>query len=159
MTSMAINYTTFRSCNRISKHALALHRQNVCSLLCPPWSAGFLSRCEHLHLGIEIGLAFEAYAGEIRHGDAAVLDAHAIGETAIGLEQIRITLIAPEAEAGRDVQRHLVPAMRDAATWRPAVAMEYLQRALVFAEPVGQRAVELQPVAVRAHPTIADEIP
>ena len=32
------------------------------------------------------------------------------------------------------------------------------QRALVFAQPVGQRAIELQPVAVRTHPAVADQV-
>ena len=96
--------------------------------------------------------------GKIRHGDVAVLDAHAVGETAIGLEQIGIALIAAEAEAGGDVERHLVAAMRDAAARRPAMGLQHRQRALIFAEPVGQRAVELQPVAIRPHAAVADQV-
>ena len=49
--------------------------------------------------------------------------------------------------------------MRNAAARRPAMGVQHRQRALIFAEPVGQRAVELQPVAVRPHAAIADEIP
>src|SRR5438067_9198264 len=77
-----------------------------------------------LHLGIEIGFALKADARQIRHRDDAVLDANAVGETAIGLEQIGIALIAAEPETGRDVQRHLMPAMRDAARRRPAMGLQ-----------------------------------
>ena len=42
---------------------------------------------------------------------------------------------------------------------RPAVGLQHRQRALVFAQPIGQRAIELQPVAVRPHAAVADEIP
>ena len=45
----------------------------------------------------------------------AVLHPHAVGKSAIGLEQVRIALIAAQPEPGGDVQRHLVAAMRDAA--------------------------------------------
>src|SRR5690348_8967372 len=34
----------------------------------------------------QIGLAFKADAGQVRHGDVAVLDAHTVREPAIGLE-------------------------------------------------------------------------
>src|SRR5690348_11919265 len=69
------------------------------------------SRRQRLHLRVEIRLPFKSDAGQVRHGDVAVLDADAVGETAIGLEQIRIALIAAKAETGRDVERHLVAAM------------------------------------------------
>src|SRR5690348_13359444 len=73
-----------------------------------------ISRRQRLHLRVEIRLPFKADAGQIRHGDLAILDADAIGKAAIGLEQIRIALIAAEAEAGCNIQRHLVAAMGDA---------------------------------------------
>jgi hypothetical protein len=62
------------------------------------------SRRQRLHLGVEIGLSLEADARQIGHGDVTVLDAHAVGKAAIGLEQIRIALIAAKPEPGRDVQ-------------------------------------------------------
>src|SRR5262245_55448624 len=92
---------------------------------------------QRLHLRIEIRLPLEADTRQIGHGDVAVLDADAIGEAAIGLEQVGIALVAAEPETGRDVERHLVAAMRDAAAWRPAVGLQDLQRALVFAKAVG----------------------
>ena len=52
--------------------------------------------------------------------DVPVLDTHAVREAAVGLEQVRVALVAAEPEAGRDVERHLVPAVRDAARRRPA---------------------------------------
>ena len=48
--------------------------------------------------------------------------------------------------------------MRNAAPPRPAGVLQHRQGPLVFAQPVGQRAVELQPVAVRAHAAVADQV-
>jgi hypothetical protein len=116
------------------------------------------SRRQRLHLRIEIGFALEADPRQIRHGDVIVLDANAVGETAIGLEQIGIALIAAETETGRDVERHLMAPVGNAPARRPALGLEHAKRALIFAEPVRQRAIELQPVAIMAHPAIADEV-
>src|ERR1700682_3599881 len=85
------------------------------------FSIAVTSRRQRLHLHVKIGLSLEPDARHIRHGDGAVFDANAIRETAIGLEQIGIALIAAEAETGRDVQRHLMPAMRHAPAPRPAL--------------------------------------
>ena len=49
-------------------------------------------------------------------------------------------------------------AVRDAAARRPAVLLQHLERAQVLDQAVAQRAVELQPVAVRAHAAVADEV-
>src|SRR4051812_23162698 len=116
------------------------------------------SRRQRLHLAIEIALALKADTGKVRHRDVAVLDTYAVGEAAIGLEQVRIAFIAAEAEAGGDIERHLVPAMRDATARRPAVGLQHRKRALILTEPVGQRAIELQPVAIGPHAAIADEV-
>ena len=53
--------------------------------------------------------------------DVAVLDLHAVGKSAVGLEQVGIGLVAAQAQAGGDGQRHLVAAVRHAARRRPAV--------------------------------------
>src|SRR5882757_4840670 len=63
----------------------------------------------------EVGLALEADARQVRHHDMAVLNPHAVGKSAIGLEQVRIAFIAAKPKPGRDVERHLMPAMRNAA--------------------------------------------
>ncbi len=86
---------------------------------------------QRLHLRVEIVFALEADARQIRHGDVAVLDADAVGETAIGLEQVGIALVAAEAEAGRDVERHLMAAVRDTAARRPAQRLQHAERALI----------------------------
>ena len=53
----------------------------------------------------EVALALEADAWQVRHHDVAILDTNAVGEAAIGLEQVRIALVAAEAEAGGNVAR------------------------------------------------------
>ena len=107
---------------------------------------------------IRSDFALEADARQLGHDDVPVLDAHAVREAAIGLEQVGIALVAAEAEAGRDVERHLVSAMRDAAARRPAELLEHIERAQVFDEAVGQRAIELQPIAVGPHAAVAQEV-
>src|SRR5262245_63416512 len=72
------------------------------------------SRRQCLHLLEEITLPLKPDARQIRHDNVPVLHAHAIWESAIGLEQVRIAFIATQSEPRRDVQRHLVPAMRNA---------------------------------------------
>src|SRR3954454_19552374 len=67
------------------------------------------------HLFDQIRLALKADTRQLGHSDIAVLDPHAIGKTAIGLEEIGIRLVAPEPEASGNVERHLMTAMRDAA--------------------------------------------
>src|SRR3982750_4917230 len=70
---------------------------------------------QRLHFLVEIRFPLEADARQVGHGDVAVLDADAVGEAAIGLEQIGVALVAAEAKAGCDVERHLVAAVGDAA--------------------------------------------
>src|SRR5208283_1339128 len=84
----------------------------------------------------QVGLPLEADARQLRHGDTAVLDAYAIREAAIGLEEIGVALVAAQTESCGDVERHLVAAMRNAARRRPAGDLQHGERALVFAEPV-----------------------
>src|SRR6185503_10863456 len=47
----------------------------------------------------------------------------------------------------------------DASTRRPPRGFDYFQRAPVLAQSIGKRAVELQPVAVRSHAGMAQEVP
>src|ERR1041385_9021698 len=69
-------------------------------------------RRQRAHLGVEIGLSLKADAGQIRHDDVTVFDPHAVGKSAIGLEQVGIAFIAAKAQSRRDIQRHLVSAVR-----------------------------------------------
>ena len=110
------------------------------------------------HDADQVGFAFEADAGEVGHHDVAVVDADLVGEAAIGLEQVGVALVAAEAEAGGDVERHLMAAMRDAAGGGPAGLVQHVERAEVFAQAVGEGAVELEPVAVGAHAAVAQEV-
>src|SRR5438477_2018426 len=106
----------------------------------------------------QIRLAFESDAGKLRHRDETVLYAETVGKSAVRLKQVRIALVAAEAEARGDIERHLLPAMRDAAARRPAALPEHIEGAQVLDQPVRQRAVELQPIAIRPHATIAQQI-
>src|ERR1700730_889743 len=74
-----------------------------------------LLRRQRVHLRIEIRFSLKADARQLRHGDVTVLDANTVGKAAIGLEKVGIALVAPEPEAGRDIERHLMSAMRNAS--------------------------------------------
>src|SRR4051812_16090196 len=106
----------------------------------------------------QVRLALKADPRDVGHDDMAVLHPHPVWEAAIRLEEVRIAFIAAEPKARRDVQRHLMAAMRNATARRPTCHFQHLQRALILAKAVRQSAVELQPVSVRAHPTVPQEI-
>src|SRR5260221_12652445 len=118
---------------------------------------GAASHRQRLHLRVKIGFSLEADARQIRHGDVTVLDANAIREAAIGLEQVGIALIATETETGRDIERHLMPAMRVASARPPALGLQHRECTLIFPPPVRQAAIQLEPVAVRPASAVRDE--
>src|SRR3982751_1445028 len=76
---------------------------------------------EFAHQLVEVGLSLEADAGKLGHRHVAVFHAHAVGESAKGLEQVGIRFVAAQAQSRGDVERHLVPAVRYAARGRPAM--------------------------------------
>src|SRR3954451_16502339 len=78
---------------------------------CPP-STALLG--EFPHLLDQVRLAFKTDPRNVGHDDMAVLHPHPVWEAAIRLEEVRIAFIAAEPKACRDVQRHLMAAMRDA---------------------------------------------
>src|SRR6516165_6319217 len=116
------------------------------------------SRSERLHFLVEVRLALEPNARQVGHRDMALLDFHPIRKSAKRLKQVRVGLVAAEAEARCDIERHLMAPVRNAARRRPTVLAQHLQRAEIFDEPVAQGTIELQPVSVRTHSAVADEI-
>src|SRR6516165_2088015 len=78
-------------------------------------SCCFDLRGERAHLGVKIAFTLEADTWKVRHGDMAIDHIHAVREAAIGLEQIRIALVAAEPQASRDVERHLMTTVGYAA--------------------------------------------
>src|SRR3546814_9495709 len=71
---------------------------------------------------------------------------------------LRIGLVAAELQAGGDVQRELMPAMRHHVAAGEAMVAEQGEGAQVFHQTVAERAVELQPVAVRPHAAMAQQV-
>ena len=59
---------------------------------------------QRLHLSVQVGLAFEADAGQVGQRHVAVVDPHPIGKASEGLEQVGVRLIAAQAQARGDVQ-------------------------------------------------------
>src|SRR3546814_3483450 len=96
-------------------------------------------------------LLLEADARRIGQRDAPAFHPGVVGEAAEGREDLRIGLVAAELQAGGDVQRELMPAMRHHVAAGEAMVAEQGEGAQVFHQTVAERAVELQPVAVRTH--------
>ena len=67
-----------------------------------PGAARIVLGRERLHLAIQVGLALEADAGQVGQRDVAVLDLHAVGEAAEGLEQVGV---ATRCRPGRGRRR------------------------------------------------------
>src|SRR4051794_4451695 len=129
------------SATSTNRHLCALRdRDATSSAILGRYLASFRQFAHNLD---QIGLALEADAGQVGQRHVAVLDLDAIGEAAEGLEQVGVALVAAESEAGRNVERHLVPAVRDAAAGGPAVFLEHVERAKVLDQAVAERAVEL----------------
>ena len=110
------------------------------------------------HDRMQARLCLDADARDVGQRDVAINDGRVVGKAAERLEHVRVGLVAAESEAGGNVERHLVAAVRDAAARRPAVVLEHLQRPQIFDQAVRQGAIELQPVAVAAHPAVPDQV-
>src|SRR5712692_4522091 len=106
----------------------------------------------------QIRLLLEPDPGRVVHPYPAALDANAVRKSAEGLEQVGIGLVSAQPEPRGDIERHLVPAVRDAAAGRPAVPANGVEGAQVFDQSVAQGAVELQPVAIGAHSAITEQV-
>src|ERR1017187_10804072 len=106
----------------------------------------------------QCGLALKPDARNLRHGNVAVFNLHAIRKPAEGLEEIGIILIAAKSKTRGNIERHLMPTVRDATTRRPAGSLHNFQRPQVLAKPIRQCAIELQPIAVRPHSAVAKQV-
>ena len=60
------------------------------------------SKLSH-HLN-QVGFSFKADTGQLGHNDVAIFDPYAVRETAIGLEQVRVALVAAKTQPRCDVQ-------------------------------------------------------
>src|ERR1017187_547766 len=110
------------------------------------------------HNSDQFGLALKPDARNLWHGNVAVFHLHAIRKSAEGLKEIGIILIAAKSKACGNIQRHLMPAVRDATARRPAGSLHNFQRPQVLAKPIRQCAIELQPIAVRPHSAVAKQV-
>src|SRR5579864_6465211 len=111
-----------------------------------------LQQAEQLFLG------FKPNARRFRQRDVTLCNGRVIGKSAKGLKYSRVRFISAESQSGSDVQRQLMPAVRNAATRGPTVLFQHVQNAHVLDQAVAQRAIKLQNVAIRAHARIADQV-
>src|SRR3546814_17024112 len=91
---------------------------------------------------MQVGLRREAEAGCIQQPDIAVDDRNAVREAADRLMRPGIAFGAAEPQPGGDVQGQEMPAMRPAATARPAMRFDHFQYVDVFDDSLDERAFE-----------------
>ena len=87
---------------------------------------------EGLQDAVQLVVGFKPDAGNSWQLNVTVFNRDTVRESAERLEDARVGLIAAQAETSRDVERHLVTAMRDTARGRPAVTLQHFQNAQVF---------------------------
>src|SRR5262249_12116214 len=86
---------------------------------------GCWSRRQRAHDGVKRRLAFEADARPIGQREIAALQFGVIGETAEGTEYAGIGFRAAETETAGNGERHLIAAVGEQRTARPAVAFHH----------------------------------
>src|ERR1700686_3839549 len=85
-----------------------------------------------LHNAEHFALRLEPDTGNLRQLDVAVFDRYPVGKSTERLKNSRIGFVAPQPQAGRDVQRHLMPSVRNAANRRPSIFLQHAQDSKVF---------------------------
>src|SRR5882762_5992993 len=113
---------------------------------------------QRLHNQEQFSLGLETNTRNLRQLDIAVLDRYPISKSTERLKNSWIGFVAPQPQTRGDVQRHLVPSVRNAADWRPPVVLQNAQNSKIFDQAVAQSAIELQDVAIRPQLRVANQI-
>src|SRR5439155_25171274 len=121
-------------------------------------SAEHLVIRQSLHNAEQFALRLETDAGNLRKPDVAVLDRYSVGKPTERLKDSRIGFVASQSQTGGDVQRHLMPSVRNTVHWRPSIFLQRAENSEVFNQAVAQSAIELQNVAIRTQLRVANEI-
>src|SRR5262245_26380124 len=126
----------------------------------PFWSrGGCWSRRKRAHDRVERRLTLEADARPIGQREMAALQFGVIGETAEGAEYAGVGFRAAETETAGNCERHLIAAMGEQCTARPAVALAHLDGARVLHDAIGLRRIDLDDVvAIRMQAAKPNEI-
>src|SRR6266481_2217117 len=111
-----------------------------------------------LHDRVEFILRFKAYTWNAGQANASILDGDTVGESTEWLEHVGIGFVATEAKPCGNMERHLVSAVRDAGSWRPAMILQHFQDAEIFDKPIAQSRVKLQNIAVLTHTAVSNQI-
>src|SRR5215469_62635 len=96
---------------------------------------------KRFHDAIEFVLCFKADTRKLRQTDVAVFDGDRVRKSSERLANTCIGFITTEAKPGRDVERHLMPTVRNAASGRPAVFPQHFENTQVFHQAVTKRAI------------------
>src|SRR6266850_2336924 len=87
---------------------------------------------QRLHNAKHFALRLKPYTGNLWQLDVAVFDRYPVGKSTERLKNSRIGFVAPQPQTGRDVQRHLMPSVRNAANRRPSIFLQHAQDSKVF---------------------------
>src|SRR6266550_3680712 len=85
-----------------------------------------------LHNAKHFALRLEPDTGNLRQLDVTVFDRYPVGKSTERLKNSRIGFVAPQPQTGRDVQRHLMPSVRNTASRRPSIFLQHTQDSNVF---------------------------
>src|SRR5262245_26223209 len=126
----------------------------------PFWSrGGCWSRRKRAHDRVERRLTLEADAPPIGQREISALQFGVIGETDEGAEHAGIGFRAAETETAGNCERHLIAAVGEQCTARPAVALGHLDGASVLHDAIGLRRIDLDDVvAIRMQAAKTNEI-
>ena len=100
------------------------------------------------HHCIQRILRFETNARTIRQVQTTIFNFCIIGKTRDHAEYAGVSLTTSETEATDDVQRHLIAAVREYRSRRPAAFLQHRQRARELRDAVRLRHIDLDDVEV-----------
>src|SRR2546421_10057383 len=90
------------------------------------------------HNAEQSALRFEPDTRNLRQLDVAVFYRYPVSKSTERLKNSWIRLVASQPQTCSDVQRHLVPSMRNAADRRPTILLQHPQNSKVFGQAVAQ---------------------
>src|SRR5260370_11530780 len=113
---------------------------------------------QRLHNSEQFALRLETDTRNLRQLDIAVFDRYPVGKSTERLKDSWVGFVASQPQTSGNVQRHLMPSVRNAADWRPPMVLQHSQNSKVFDQTVAQSTIELQDVAVGPQLCVANQI-
>ena len=124
----------------------------------PPSARAASTLGKRAHDAIEGRLALKSDARPVGQSEIAVFEPGIVGKAAEFAEHARVGFRATETKARRNVERHLIAAVRKQRFSVPALALEQGESASIWTDAVGLRRIDLDDVAIGTQTAEAGEI-